>query len=460
MSEKKISKKGIFIVLVLGALITSLMSTVMSTALPAIMSSFNIAADQAQLVTSMYSLVSGIVIIATAIIIRWVPTKPLFFVSMGIFTVGILLCAISPNFILLLIGRVIQGIGYGILISLTQVVILTIVSAARRGLAMGLYGLAVVFAPVLGPIVAGVIIDHTSWKLIFWIVLVMCVIDLILGLMFMENVLPTSPQHLDVLSMLLAAIGFTGLVLGAGNMGSYPFISLQVGLLFLIGLIAIVLFAIRQQRLEHPLLNLKVFKNRDFIISVIVSIILYALMNAMSAIMPIFIQSIMGKSATSFGIAVAPCALCLAAFSPLTGKLYDKMGLKALAVIGSILLLISNGAVLFIDENVPIVVLMILLGLLGIGLSGMQMNVVTYGMADFSDEDKTDGTALLSSLRTIGAALGTAVFVAIMSMGVTDNAYTVADVHRSYLVMTVLTVATLTISIFLIKGRKQTRKEN
>ena len=454
MSKEKINKKGMFFVLVCAAAIASLMSTVMSTALPAIMESFSISASQAQLVTSIYSLVSGIVIITTAIIMKQFPTKRLFMASMGIFTVGILLCAIAPNFPVLLLGRIVQGAGYGVLVSLAQVVILTIVPEEKRGFAMGIYGLAVVFAPVLGPIAAGLIIDHTSWKLIFWIVLALCILDLVLGAIYMGDVLPTSKQSMDVLSLALASIGFSGLVLAAGNMGDYPFVSVQVGLLLLIGIIAMAVFALRQIKLSIPLLDIRVLKYKDFTIAVIVSMILYALMNGMSSVMPILVQSVMGRSATSFGLVIAPCALCLAALSPVTGKLYDKVGLKALAVIGSALVVISNALLLFVGADVPLGVLMVITALLGIGLSGMQMNIVTYGMQDLIGDVKTDGTALLSSLRTMGAALGTAAFVAIMAQGADGTSYSMGDIQRSYLVMTIFAVCVLLISVFLIKNRK------
>ena len=148
METTAYSRKGIFIVMVLGSVITSIVSTVMSTALPVIMTDFAIPASQAQLVTSVYSLVSGIMILATAFIVKKYPTKRLFFISIGLFTAGVLLCAIAPTFMVMLAGRVIQGIGYGIIISMTQMVILIIIPENRRGYAMGIYGLAVTFAPV------------------------------------------------------------------------------------------------------------------------------------------------------------------------------------------------------------------------------------------------------------------------------------------------------------------------
>ena len=448
-----ISRKGIFFVLVLGSVITSIVSTVMSTALPVIMIDFNIPASQAQMVTSIYSLVSGIMILATAFIVKRFPTKNLFFVGMGLFTVGILCCAMAPTFSVMLLGRVIQGVGYGIIISMTQMVILIIIPSAKRGFAMGIYGLAVTFAPVVAPMIAGVIIDHWGWRLIFWIILLFCLVDFICGARFMKNVLENSRPSFDILSMVLASIGFTCIVLMAGNMGSYPFISVQVALLLVIGLAAMIIFAIRQMRIESPLLNLRVFKTRDFTVAVIICMIFYALMNGMSTIIPILVQTIQGQSAAVFGIVIAPCALITGLMSPVAGKLYDKIGMKPLAMIGTTLVLISEISILFVKEDMSSYILIIPLAVLGFGMSFVMMNLATFGMEKLEGIQKTDGTALMTCLRTIGGALGAAGFVSLMSVGVTGSNYTMANVRHSYVGMVILAAVCVVLAFGFIKRK-------
>ena len=457
MQNKPINRKGIFLVMVLGSVITSIVSTVMSTALPVIMKDFNIPASEAQLTTSIYSLVSGIMILATAFIVKKYPTKRLFFISIGLFTIGVLLCAIAPNFTIMLLGRIIQGVGYGIIISMTQMVILIIIPEGKRGFAMGIYGLAVTFAPVIAPMLAGIIIDHWGWRPIFYIILVFCLVDLILGMKFMANVLENSEQKFDVLSMILASVGFTCIILTASNMAVYPFVSVQVGLLLLIGIAALVFFVRRQLQLDTPLLNLRVFSTRDFTVAVIICALFYALMNGMSTIIPILVQTIQGQSATVFGIVIAPCALITGLFSPITGKLYDKIGMKPLALIGCTLVFISNVWVLFTDAGASSYMLILPLALMGFGMAFVMMNITTFGMARLVGNDKTDGTALLSCLRTIGGALGTALFVSMMSFGVTDQNYTMDNVFTSYLGMTIMAGVALFIAIFFIPSSKKAK---
>ncbi len=457
MENKNYSVAGIFIVLVFGSIITGIVSTIMTTAIPSVMNDFSIPASQAQLVTSIYSLVSGIMMLATAFIVKKYPTKRLFFIGMLLFSLGVLLCALSPTFLILIFGRILQGVGYGIIMAMTQMVILIIIPEHKRGFAMGLYGLAVMIAPVIAPVVSGIIIDNYGWRILFWIVLLMCLLDLFLGLKFMKNVLENSEQHFDLLSMILAAVGFTGVLFSVGNIGSYPFVSIHVLMYLLIGVVALIIFAIRQFKLETPLLNLRVFKTKTFTTAVIMCFILYALMNAMSTIMPIFIQTVLGESATMFGILMAPCAFIMGLLSPFTGKLYDKVGIKPLAILGCACVLISKASILFFNESSPTKILVIPLILLGFGLSGVLMNIVTFGMSDLEGSSKTDGTSILTCLRTIGAALGSAIFASILSAGVTDQKYTLANVHNSYIWMTVLAAITLFIAIFIIPGKKKSK---
>lgn len=455
MNTERINRKGIFIVMVLGSVITSVVSTIMSTALPVIMKDFDIPASQAQMLTSIYSLVSGIMILAMAFVVKKFPTKRLFFISIGLFTAGVLLCAIAPNFIIMLAGRIIQGVGYGIIISMTQMIILIIIPEGKRGFAMGIYGLAVTFAPVVAPMIAGVIIDNFGWRLIFWIILLLCALDLVLGAKFMKNVLENSEQTFDIPSMVLAAIGFTCIILTASNMSTHPFLSLQVGGLLVIGVVCLILFGIRQLKLASPLLNLRVFGTRDFTVAVIIVSLFYALMNGMSTIIPILVQTVQHQGAAVFGIVIAPCALITGLFSPVTGKLYDKIGMKPLALIGCTLVFISNLWILFTDANTSSYALILPLALLGFGMAFVMMNMTTFGMAKLEGAAKTDGTAILSCLRTIGGALGTAVFVSIMSLGVQGQNYTMQDVARSYLGMTIIAGVALFLALFFIKGKKK-----
>ena len=215
-----------------------------------------------------------------------------------------------------------------------------------------------------------------------------------------------------------------------------------------------IIFAIRQMRIESPLLNLRVFKTRDFAVAVVICMIFYALMNGMSTIIPILVQTIQGQSAAVFGIVIAPCALITGLMSPVAGKLYDRIGMKPLAMLGTTLVLISEISILFIKEDMSSYILIIPLAVLGFGMSFVMMNLATFGMEKLEGIQKTDGTALMTCLRTIGGALGAAGFVSLMSVGVTDSNYTIANVRHSYVGMVILAAVCVVLAFGFIKKEK------
>ncbi|GAQ00257.1 MFS transporter [Companilactobacillus farciminis] len=241
---KFLSKKqnGIFITVILMAIISTMMATALSSALPAIMTDFKISAGSAQWVTSLYSLVSGIMILITAFIIKRFPTRKIFLINVGSFTLGSLISALASNFIILIIGRIFQGIGNGLVLALTQVIILKIFPADRQGFGMGLYGLAIGLTPVIAPLIAGILIDVGSWRLIFYVVIVICIVDLILAFIFLDNILDQEKSSFDISSMIYAALAFTGIIYGLGNIGNFKFFNLQTGGSLLVGLIFLFIF--------------------------------------------------------------------------------------------------------------------------------------------------------------------------------------------------------------------------
>ena len=248
-TNKQISKKAIFAALLIGAIISSLLQTSLTTALPAIMNEFKISAATGQWITSAYTLSMGIMIPVSPFLLRRFKTK---FVSLGVIgaiIIGLVLAALSTNFTMLLIGRIIQGLATGVLLSMVQVVILTIYPAEKRGTMMGIYGLAACAAPVVAPTITGILIDLISWRAIFVIGFVIVIFDFVLLAVVMKNVLPNEIQSFDTFSMLLCTIGFCGILIGCGNFGSYQFFSANVAVPLLVGIVSLILFSIRQLKM-------------------------------------------------------------------------------------------------------------------------------------------------------------------------------------------------------------------
>jgi EmrB/QacA subfamily drug resistance transporter len=459
------SRNMIFIVLIISSIIGAMLQTSLTTALPIIMQDFNISAATGQWLTSAYALAMGIMIPVTPFLLKRFLTKPLFLAGMGMYFIGLLFSSIAPSFSILLLGRVVQALGNGILLSMTQVVILTIFSPDKRGTAMGIYGLAIGAAPVLAPTITGMVIDIIDWHIIFWFALVLVAIDILLACVFMKNVLKNEKPSFDFLSLFYSALGYCGLIIGIGNLGTYPFLSFLVSLPLLVGIAMLILFSLRQLHVAEPLLELRTLKNREFRLSVIMSMLLYGVMMGGSTLFPIYIQIVHGLSATMSGLIMMPGSLAMAIISPFAGKIYDKFGMRLLAVLGSIFMVSSCIAISFVGPSSSIIYITVMYIARLISISCIMMPIITWGMSTMDERYTAHGTALLSSLRTIAGAVGSAVFVAIMSFAtkissnsesITANAF---GINAAFFGISVLSVIQLVVAFIFVKNR-QIQKNN
>ncbi len=445
-------RNGIFIVLLMGCIVCAFVQTALSVALVPIMSEMKVAASVAQWLTSTYSLVMGIMVLAAAFLIRRFPAKPLFLVDMAIFMAGLLLSAVADDFYMLLAGRLLQAVACGILLSLTQVVVLTIYPKNRLGTVMGTFGLAVTAAPVLAPTLAGVMIDLASWRLIFWISLGLSAVILVSGIFLMANVTATQKQRFDFLSMLLCSVGLTGLLIGLGQFGNYPLTHIQVWLPIISSILASTLFVIRQKKLDKPLIDLRIFSNLAYRLAVIASMVMYAVLLAGATLVPLYMQSLRGFSATQAGLLTMPGALVTACCSLIAGRLYDRIGIRKIALGGTLFLFLGSVGFIFLGQNTPIAWLVIFFIIRQIGVGVLMMPIFTWGMSKIPKSHYADGTAMLSSLRTAAGALGAAGFVSAMTVaaGMRVPSDMFLGMQAAFALMAVLALALLLLAIFRI----------
>lgn len=449
----------IFFNILVTCIATSMLATSLTTALPPILNDFQISATMGQWLTSGYSLAMGIMMPATAFLIRRFKTKKLYLSAIACFMFGLIIAIFSPNFTMLMIGRIFQAAGNGILASMAQVVIFSIYPKEEVGSIMGLYGLSVGAAPVITPTIAGIIVDYVGWKMIFVIALAIIAVAFVLAVRVFDDVLDTVKQKFDTLSFILSALAYSGIILAIGNVGNYSFLSLNIMLPVIIGIAAMMVFVYRQLHMEMPFLELRILKNREFMLSVIGSMILYLVMMGSSIIMPLYVQSIKGMSATVSGLVTLPGALLMALVSPFTGKIYDKIGIKKLFIAGALFMLISNFGMIFVSMETSIIAAAILNVIRSISIGCLMMPLVTWGLSGIEIENTAHGTALLTSLRTIAGAIGSAVFVAIMTVvagnsveSFGENAY-IHGLNMTFIVMTCVTSILLFIAVFCVKEK-------
>ncbi|PWG66441.1 MFS transporter [Bifidobacterium callitrichidarum] len=250
----------IFANIMLSCIATTIMATALTTALPPIVADLGITMQTGQWLTSGYSLAMGIVMPLTAFLITRFPTKPLYLAGAALFIVGSLVCVAPVPFAVIMIGRVVQACGNGLLMSMAQVVLMTIYPD-NRGTIMGWYGLAVGVTPVIAPTLSGLMVDAFGWRSIFYLVIGVMALSLIAACFVFGNVLKTSKRSFDVLSFAVSIIAFGGVTLGIGNIGSMPFVSTTVLPPLVLGATASIWFVMLQLRRERPFLDVRILRN-------------------------------------------------------------------------------------------------------------------------------------------------------------------------------------------------------
>lgn len=450
MSTKKANL--VFGTLLMGAVVTSLLQTSLTTALPQIMRELTLSAATAQWLTSAFSLTMAIMVPMTAYLIKRFTTRQVFLAAMFLFTLGTLISWWGKSFSILLLGRIFQALGSGIILPLTQVVIMTLYPLEKQGTVMGILGLASGAAPVIAPTLTGVVIDSWGWRSIFLMAGVISVIIIILAFCCVKNVTPTERIPLDYISLLLCAGGVTGILLGLSSLATNFMVSLFE---LVIGVILLFIFSKKQLNSSEPFLNLWILQKPKFRLAVVISMLLYAVMMGSSTIYPILIQTVMKKSAVVSALIMFPGSLAMALINPLTGKFYDRFGINKLAIGGSLMLLISCLGVTLINSSNQLLLLggLYLIRLLGVGC--LMMPIVTWGMQNLPQEEVAHGTALLTALRTLSGALGTAILMEIMTSATHFNNPHVtanyAGIQFTFVVMTGLALIQVIISLCKFK---------
>ncbi|WP_153462146.1 MULTISPECIES: DHA2 family efflux MFS transporter permease subunit [Sediminibacillus] len=466
MTTNSYKRSTIVALLLAGAFIAILNQTLMITAIPPIMEEMGISANTGQWLTTVFMLVNGIMIPVSAFLLERFTTRQLFITAMSVFAFGTLVAGLSPNFSLLLLGRVIQSAGAGVMLPLMQTVFLMIFPVNKRGAAMGLIGLVISFAPAIGPALSGWITSHYSWRLLFFIILPIAIIDIVVAIFAMRNVTEVSRPRVDILSIILSSLGFGSLLYGftsAGNNGWFAALTVvSLG----VGIVALVLFISRQLRLEHPMLEFRVFKYPIFPLAVMVGMIVFMGLIGVETIIPLYMQNMREFSAFEAGLALLPGALITGFMSPVTGRIFDKVGARWLAITGLTIITGSSFAFSSLDTATSFSFLTIMYSIRMFGLSMVMMPIATAGLNQLPQRLIPHGAAMDNTMRQIAASVGTAILVTVMTTSASNAAsrpeIAYPDIHganMAFLVVSLLSLLGLLLSFF-IKNTKPEADES
>ncbi|MGM0876212.1 MAG: DHA2 family efflux MFS transporter permease subunit [Bacillota bacterium] len=405
----------ILTVLLIGAIAAILNQTVLNVALPTLTEEFGVPTSTSQWLITLYMLVNGVFIPITAFLMARFSTRQLFFTAMITFSIGTLLCGAAPTFSLLLVGRVVQAIGAGIVMPLLISVVFRLFPLEKRGAAMGIVGLAIMFAPAVGPTLSGLLIAQLSWRYIFYAILPFSLTALIASIFLLKNVSEPKKMKLDVLSVIYSSFGFGGILYSFGIAGEQGWGSVSVLSTLSIGVLSLALFIIRQFTTEQPLIDLKIFKSLEYTLSIIISFFMNGVTYSAMILLPIYLQESRGMSALESGLFLLPGSIVMAIMSPISGRMYDRYGMKWIGIVGAICLVASTAAFTNLTYSTGIILMVIIFMIRSFGATFLIMPLTTTGLNSLRPELHGHGTAMQNTLQAISGAVGTAIMTTIMT---------------------------------------------
>ncbi|AIK85911.1 MFS transporter permease [Corynebacterium glutamicum] len=414
----------ILAVLVFTAFVMMLNETTLAVALPSIMEDFDIEANTAQWLLTGFMLTMAVVLPATGWMLERFTTRSVFIFATVVFLIGTVTAALSPTFAIMLAARVAQAIGTAVIMPLLMTVAMTVVPPERRGAVMGLIAVVMAVGPALGPSVAGFVLSLSSWHAIFWVMVPLVFVASLIGTLRLTNVSEPKKTPLDVISFLISAVAFGGLVYALSSIGIILEGDRSALVVLAVGIIALVVFVWRQISMgkqDKALLDLRPLAIREYTIPLVVLLTLFGALLGVMNTLPLYLQGSLMVTALVAGLVLLPGGLLEGVLSPFVGRIYDRHGPRGLVIGGMSLVVISLFALSTVDEFANVWFIIGVHIVFSIGLALLFTPLMTVALASVPDNMYGHGSAILNTLQQLAGAAGTAVMIAVYST-VSNNA--------------------------------------
>lgn len=403
--------------LYLGGFTGMYSETALNIALPQISAAFGIDISLTQWLVVGYMLAIGIVLPFASLLMKWFPTRKLTVFALGAFFVGSLASGLAPSFEIALAGRAVQGIGTGIVLPLMFAMVMEVIPPHKLGSAMGVTALVIMFAPAVGPTLAGFLVDAASWRFIFFSFAIILMVAIAFALKFEVDPYELSRPRIDRASVVLSCLGFGGIVFGVGSASLFGWLSAAVVLSLLIGLVCLVVYARRQLSMDDPVLNLHAFSSQGFRIGALCMMLDFGITLSAMYVLPQFYQSAMLIAVALTGIVMLPGGIVNAIVSMLAGKIYDRIGARIPALVGFGLSAFSAAALLFATPGSPIVFVIACHVIMMIGVPLAMSPCQTHALSSLPHQLSADGSTILNTMQQVLGAVCTAVATNLLASG-------------------------------------------
>lgn len=403
------------ITLLAGAFVVVLNLTLLTPALNTIMNDMSVSQTTVQWLTSGYALTEAVVIPMAAFLMGRFNNKKLFIAGLAIFIFGSLAGAIAPNFAILLAARIIQASATGFMMPMITSIILVIIPKENRGSAMGIITLIIGFAPTIGPTLSGVLVDHIGWRAIFLLVALLTLVNLIVALFALEISVDFAASPFDFPSVVLSTLGLVSLLMGISSFSSSE--NLGVNLIeIVVGIGLIGIYAKRQLKSENPMLQVGVLKSSQFRCAVLIVALFEAGLIGMETIMPLYIQTVLGQTATVSGITLLPGCVIGALTGVLAGRLFDKHGVRVPVLCGVVMNIVGLALLLCLNANSPIWFVTIAYACIAMGIDFTMTPVNTWGINSLPNSVVQHAQSTSNTVNQVAGSFGTVTLVSIASI--------------------------------------------
>lgn len=403
--------------MLIGGFVGMFSETSLNIALPQLMAQLNVSTATIQWLVTGYMLMVGVVLPLSSIITKWFTTRQVILFALVDFAVGAVISASAPGFGMLLFGRMIQGIATGLILPLMFTVAMQIFPPYKLGAAMGMVGLVIMFAPAVGPTLAGIVLGVASWRWIFWLFVPFLIIAFIFAVTSLKNIAEVTRPKVDFLSIILSTLGFGSLVLGVSLASDRGWGSGVVIAALVLGILVLAWYTHRQLTVAKPVLNLRAFAIPGFRIGAVLVMINFGIILSAMYLLPMYIQKGLLVPVALTGIIMFPGGVMNAIVSAVSGRLYDHVGAQMPARIGFIISMVGALMLALTSTHSAIWYIILAHVILMIGAPLAMSPSQTHGLNALTGPIAADGSAIMNTLQQIVGAISTAIATSLLGIG-------------------------------------------
>lgn len=415
-------KWKVLISVIFGIFMVILDTTVVNVAFQTLRTEFGVSLNDSQWIISVYVLALGMSTPLSGFLADRFGIKRIYLTGLALFIVGSLMCGLSPNLGLLVAARTLQGLGGGIALPLGSALLLRTFPPEEQGVALGVFGVAALVAPAVGPMLGGFLVDHGLWRAIFFINPPIGLLGIFLGIRFLPNLTTERKPSFDLLGLITEIIGFGSVLYAASLAANNGWNSPAVILWFGIGAVGLIAFAVIELFVaKEPLLDLRLFTRRTFLNASLLGYVSVVALFGAEFLMPIYLQALRGKTAFETGLILVPLAISGGIATIIAGRLYDRLGPRPLIAFGFTILIFNTWQLSQLKGDTPIGWIIFLLVLRGLAVGSTVQTTFVTALSVVPVRQIARGSALTNATRQVVQSIGVAVLATVLASTLTPE---------------------------------------